>query len=414
MVRLAMVGIGGYGWELVEVIGRVADDAGCRLVGAADARFEAFPERAAALTAAGAELFGDALAMFDALRGRCDAVYIATGIPSHAALTVAAAEAGYHVHLEKPPAATVQELDAMLAALARAGRFCLVGFQALHGSDIRLLEDRAVSGALGQVRSLTCHAGWPRDRGYYARNGWAGRLRVGDAWALDGPAMNALAHQVTNMLFLASPAPGRLATPTSVRAELYAAGPVESHDTAAIEIRTAEGPTARFLASHCTAASFGPAIAIEAEGGRAEWQMWRGGTIRLADGTAEPVAGDKGAGRPQMVANFVEAVRAGDGSLLRCPLAETRQFVLALDGAHESSRRIHRIAAEHARRIDAGTDQARTVVAGLDELLVRCAEAGCLPSDLGDAPPWAVATEPFDLAGYSRFPQAFGRGQRSD
>jgi len=407
MVRVAIVGIGGYGWGLVQVIRRVAEAAGCRLVAAADARLAAFPERADELSAAGVELFGDALAMFDALRGRCDAVYIATGIPSHAPLAIAAAQAGYHVHLEKPPAATVQEVDRMLEVFRAAGRFCLVGFQALHGRDIRFVKERVVSGRLGRVKTLACHAGWPRTRAYYERTEWAGRLRVGEAWVLDGPAMNALAHQVTNMLFLASPEPGRLATPTSVRAELYAAGPIESHDTAAIEICTAEGPTAYFLASHCTEGSFGPVIELEAEGDRVAWSMRDGATIRYADGSRETCEAPGDAAREAMVANFVEAVRAGDGSRLRCPLAQTRRFVLALDGAHESSGRIHRVDRACCHRLDAGTAEARTVVDGLDERIRSAAERRCLLSDLPDAPSWAAASQPFDLGGYGAFPQRF-------
>ncbi len=410
IVRLAIVGTGGYGWELVELIRRVGDSAGCRLVGAADARFGDHKERADLLAGEGVELFDDALAMFDALRGRCDAVYIATGIHTHAPLAIAAAEAGYHVHLEKPPAATIQEMDEMAAALERAGRFCLVGFQAVHGADIRLIEERVAEGRFGAVQSLACYAGWPRDRAYYERNEWAGHLRVGEAWTLDGPASNALSHQIVNMLLLASPEPGRLATPTRVRAELYAAGPAASHDTAAIEIQTADGPTLWFLASHATDHNFGPVIVLHGDGGRALWRMRRGGYLGYADGSTEQCPGDPDSGRPQMIANFAEAVRQGDGSLLRCPLSRTRKFVLALDGAHESSRRIHRIAGEWSHRLGEDTDGARTVVRGLDDLLVRCAEARCLFSDLDDPPPWAVATEPYDLAGYDGFPQQFLEG----
>ncbi len=405
MIRLALVGFGGYGWCLIEVINRVAERAGCRLVAAADTRLGVLSEKAAELSKAGVELFDDPLAMLDALRGRCEAVYIATGIPSHAPLTIAAARAGCHVHLEKPPAATVQEVDAMLSALDAAGRFCLVGFQALHGADIRFIKDRVVSGRLGSVKSLTCHAGWPRDRAYYTRNDWAGKLRVGDTWVLDGPATNALAHQIANMLFLASPEPGRLATPVAVRAELYAAGPVDSHDTAAIEVQTADGAAAWFIASHCSEANFGPVIQIEAERGRVIWSMRDGAKIAYADGTEESCPPDDG--RPQMVANLVEAVRANDASLLRCPLEETRKFVLALDGAHESSGRIHRIASEHTRRVEEGTPEARTVLVGLDSLLPLAAQRRCLLSNLPDAPVWAVTTEPFPLREYAGFPHSF-------
>ncbi|MFW6162794.1 MAG: Gfo/Idh/MocA family protein [Planctomycetota bacterium] len=406
MVRLAIVGIGGYGWELVEQIQRASDKLDCQLAAAADARFAEHEQRAEALRQDGVALYHDALEMFDALQGRCDAVYIATGIPEHADLTIAALEAGYHVHLEKPPAATVQETDAMQAAVERTGRFCLVGFQAVHSTDIRLIKERAVAGRFGEVQSLACYAGWPRDRAYYARNGWAGQLKVGDAWTLDGPAANALSHQIVNMLLLASPEPGRLATPTAVRAELYAAGPVPSHDTAAIEVQTAEGPTVWLLVSHCTDRNFGPAIVLQGSGGRALWRM-RHGAILSYDGETEQCPRDPHSGRPQMVANFVQAVADGDGSALRCPLAESRKFVLVLDGAHESSGRIHRIAGTHFRRTAEDTEGARTAVDDLDELLVECAEQRCLFSDLDAPPPWAVGTEPFSLAGYDRFPQRF-------
>jgi len=405
MVRLAVVGIGGYGWALVQTIQQVSAEAGCRIVAAADARLAAFPDRAEELADGGAELFDDAHAMLDALGGRCDAVYIATGIGTHAPLTIAAAQAGFHVHCEKPPAAAVQDVDRMLAALDAAGRFCIVGFQALHGRDIRFIKERVVAGRLGRVATLACRAGWPRNRAYYSRNDWAGKLRCGDAWVLDGPAMNALAHQVANMLFLASPEPARLAAPIAVRAELYAAGPVESHDTAAIEIRTAEGPVACFLASHCSDANFGPTIEIEAERGRVVWTMREGARTTYADGTEETCTADDG--RPQMVASFVKAVRANDRSLLGCDLAATRAFVLALDGAHESSGRIHRIGPEHSRTLAEGTADARTVVTGLDELLVEAARSRCLFSDLADGPVWAARTQAFDLAGYGSFPRQF-------
>jgi predicted dehydrogenase len=408
MVRLAIVGIGGYGWELVRHIQSAARHGRCRLVAAADTRLKDFAERAKRLSDQGVELFDDAPRMFTALRGRCDGAYIATGIGSHAILTVAAAEAGLHVHLEKPPAATVQDVDLMLDALRRAGRMCLVGFQAAHAADILFLKDRVASGRLGAVDSLACRAGWPRTRAYYSRNDWAGRLRGGDNWVLDGPATNALAHQVTNMLLVASPRAGRLATPTAVRAELYAAGDIDSHDTAAIEIRTAEGPRAYFLASHCSDKTFGPVIEVSAERGTAEWHSSKGLTIRYEDGSQETCPHDSQM-HAKMVENFLDAVESGDASRLRCPLEEARKMVLALDGAYESSGRIHRIEGERARRADEGTDKARTVVDGLDGLLVESARGRVLFSDLPAAPEWAVRTKAYELAAYAGFPQRFGR-----
>ena len=116
---------------MIDELLRAERNGRCRLTAAADARLADLPEQAARLKGRGAALYDDALEMFRRQAGRCEAVYIASSIPSHTELTLAAAECGYHVHLEKPPAATVQEVRRMLNALAEADRVCLVGFQAL-------------------------------------------------------------------------------------------------------------------------------------------------------------------------------------------------------------------------------------------------------------------------------------------
>jgi predicted dehydrogenase len=366
------------------------------------------PEQAEALRRRGVTLYDDAVAMFRQQAGRCQGVFIASSIPTHTELTVQAARCGLHVNLEKPPAATVQEVDEMLAALAKAGRFCQVGFQAFHG-HMRLLIDRLAEGRLGRIKTLSCVAGWPRTRQYYARNNWAGRLRLGDRWVLDGPATNALAHQLAHMLGMAAGHVGRLATPSAVRAELYAAGPetIEGHNLAAMEVRTVEGPVIRFYCSHATKEHFGPRIDVDAEGGRGFYTPGEGATITYADGTTETrPAGNTEV--PEMIANFAEAVVRNDPAGLRCPLAETRNYALALDGAHESSGQIHRIAQEHWRLEAPGTDDQRVVLAGLDDLLPAANRQAAMFSDLSPAPAWAVRTKLYDLAGYASFPRRFG------
>ncbi len=406
MVRVAIIGYGGYGWSLAEMIQKVSAEAGCKLIAAADGRMAELAEKNAALQAAGVALYDDALKMLAELKGKCDAVYIATGINTHDLFTIAAANAGFHIHLEKPPAATVQEVDRMLAALRANKRMCLVGFQSMHSDDLLGLKDRIAAGRFGRIRSVTCRAGWPRDKAYYSRNNWAGKLKVGQSWVLDSPTTNALAHQLTNILALASAKPRTLATPAAVRAELYAAGDVESHDTAAIEIATAEGAKVLFLNTHCNQEHFGPIIEIEGEKASAVWHMYHQATITYSDSTSETIAHD-----PQQVAkmvmNFIQAVRDNDASQLRCPLEMTRNMVLALDGAHESSGRIIRIPDRCKHKDAVGTGQERTIVDGIDQVITDAAARRCLYSDLPTPPPWAVKTLPFDLAGYKTFPVKF-------
>ncbi len=407
IVRLAVVGFTGYGWSLVRRILEASAQEGCRLVAAAENRMSAVPQRVEKLRAEGVELFDDALKMLRALPGRCDAIYIATGPTSHERLTVAALDAGFPVHLEKPAAPTVQEVDRILQAMERSGQFCLVGFHAVHSDDIRFLKDRVVAGRLGRVETLVCWANWPRGQDYYSRSNWLGQLRVGEQWVLDGPATNALAHQITNMLLLACDQPNRLAAPASVRAELYAAGPISGHDTAAIEIATTAGQRAALLVSHCGKEQFGPFIEIHAERAKVFWNQKKGAEITYTDGHTEFCPAPADMGRGAMIANFVQAVRRRDGAMLRCPLVESRAMTLVGNAAHESSEVIHRIDPACCRAVTDRQWGSRTQVEGLDELLVEAARRRCLLSDLPNAPAWAVATQPFDLADYRQFPQRF-------
>jgi predicted dehydrogenase len=409
MIKLALIGIGGYGATLADSIRQAAAGGRCALVAAADNRLEALGRPAEALRAQGVRLYGDAWAMLDELAGVVRGVYIATSIGSHEELLGAAVQRGYHVHLEKPPAPTVQEVDRMIDTCGRAGRLCLVGFQAIHSRDVRWIKDVLVGGRLGRVKRICCAGGLPRTQSYYRRNGWAGRLRRDGRWVLDGPATNAMLHQLNNMLFWAGRQRDGFGTPEAVRAELYRAwSDHDGHDAAAIELRTVEGPVLRFLGAHCTAERFMPTTRIEAERGSVEWSLNGGGIVRPADGGEQRVPHDDRQ-RVRMVESFVEAVETDDASRLRVPLAASRKAVLAVDGAHESSRRVHPVPEEATRSAGTGGGR-RVIVDGLDEALLAAADSEGLLSDLPHAPPWARPGKWFDLAGYHRFPQRFRCG----
>ncbi len=404
MVKVALVGIGGYGASLLKSIRNAQSLGACQLIAAADSKSDELPE-AGELSAQGIRIFSSAEGMFSEMRGQAQAMIIGTGIPSHEHLTVCAAKAGYHVHIEKPPAATIQEVDRMLEALRTAGRFCQVGFQAVHGEDVRLVKKRIVEGRLGKVSTLKCGAAWPRNDTYYGRNGWAGKLRIGENWVLDGPATNALCHQISNMLLLASDKPGEMARPAKVRAELYTTGNIEAHSTAAIEIITTEGVKAYFIASHTCNDHFGPEILIDAQHASAVYKYVEGSTLKFADGTTENAPRSLDASNNMML-NFIEAIEKDDKSLLRCPLEQTRQIVLALNGAHESSGSIIVIDDEHVKKVK-DAQGTRLVVTGIDDVITQCAEQGKLPSDLDKPPAWAKPTKPFSLEDYFSFPQRF-------
>jgi predicted dehydrogenase len=110
-LKIGVVGAGGLGFHHVRLF---RDIAGAELVGF----YDASPERSAKVAA---ELGVKAFASLDALIAASDAMTIVVPTPAHHAVAKRAIEAGRHVLIEKPIAATVAEADDLLAAAQRAG-----------------------------------------------------------------------------------------------------------------------------------------------------------------------------------------------------------------------------------------------------------------------------------------------------
>jgi predicted dehydrogenase len=83
-----------------------------------------------------------------------DAVVIATPTSSHFALAKAALEAGKHVLVEKPLAATIEDAEALVAIAARQKRLLAVGHVFLFNAGIRAVKDLIDRGELGSVRYI--------------------------------------------------------------------------------------------------------------------------------------------------------------------------------------------------------------------------------------------------------------------
>lgn len=412
MFRIGIVGLSGFAanhWHGLEEVQR---NGACQIVAAAIVDPQNHGGELEALRGRGVQIFDSTAAMFREMRGRMDAVTLPTPIHTHAELMIAAVQSGYHVFLEKPPCATIQEHDEMLAALKRSGRLCAVGFQAMWSQSLALLKLRMAEGAFGQIHRITAAGGGIRRDDYYRQTNWRGRLRVGDSWVLDGTANNPMAHQLQSLLYLACPEHRRLATPTSVRAELYAAHEITGEDTCGMEIRTAEGPQLIFLGTLCADDRFDPEITILGEKAIAHRSSGGQVSIRYADGNVErPVSDDAGRAEVEKFENFIAAASAGDLDMLRCHLEMCRPFTLTINAAYESSGRVHRIGRDFIRTEGRG-DGRKTVIEGIDSAIPQAASQGKLFSDLDL--PWAVATQPFETAGYGRFPVQFQAGQAAE
>jgi predicted dehydrogenase len=115
----------------------------------------AVADRSPVLAEVAADRFG-ATAWYDDHRRmleevRPDVVHVTTPPASHAALAADALDAGAHVLVEKPLAATRAEAEHMLALGAASGRLFLEDYNYLFNAPVRRLRQLQESGELGEV-----------------------------------------------------------------------------------------------------------------------------------------------------------------------------------------------------------------------------------------------------------------------
>jgi predicted dehydrogenase len=143
-VRIGVVGLGYWGPNLARNFSALPD---CELTWCCDsdeaarARWQpSFPS--ARFTADLDDLLSDP---------ELDAVVVATGVPSHAALGQRVLEAGKHCFVEKPLALTVEEATALKATADTADGILMVGHLLEYHPGVRKLKEVLDSGSLGEL-----------------------------------------------------------------------------------------------------------------------------------------------------------------------------------------------------------------------------------------------------------------------
>lgn len=219
-LRVAVIGAGGIGathlgayaaWpELGEIVG-VAD------VDQAAAEARAVPYGAAA--------FGDPVAMLDALRP--DAVSICTPPKFHLPLAQAVAERGIACLCEKPPARTLAETEAIIAAFAAGGALLQFAFCHRFHQPVQQAQELIQSGRLGRVIQVY--------------NRFAFRFsRAGSSWFTDadtaggGVLIDTLVHSIDIFRALAGEV-------VHVDAAVSTTLPVGVEDSASLQVVAANG-----------------------------------------------------------------------------------------------------------------------------------------------------------------------------
>jgi len=403
VIHFGIVGIGGFATTWIECLQALEEKGLGRLAAAVVRNPAKYSEKIAFLKQKRCRIYSSLTEMLVQREQPLDIIGIPTGIPSHAPLGVQALSAGYNTLIEKPVAATIQEVRHLQEAEQKAGRWCAIGYQMIYSPTIQWLRQKITSGALGQIKEMRSLIGWPRTASYYTRNSWAGQLRLGESWVLDGPATNATAHYLTNMLYLAGAQKGGKIEIAKVRAELYRAKSIPSYDTSCIEIQMTSGTRILHYASHSLSRNLHPIMQIIGEKGYVEWQApGNVATIYYTDGKKEEFADPSPETIHQRPFEQVARVAMGKDSAPLCGLNEGGPHVLAIDLAFESSQGCFSIPSRflYTCRGDDGTEL--ICIQNMEEILQEAYSKGTLFAEM--EVPWAKETQPVSAAGYTYFP----------
>ena len=164
---------------------------------------------------------------------------IATPTFLHRTHSLCAMAHGSHVLCEKPAAASVADVEAMIQGEKTYGRFLAIGYQWSFAPAILALKQEILSGKLGKPLTMKTMILWPRDQAYYTRGGgWGGRRMKDGRLVLDSIASNACAHYIHNMLFLLGSDLHSSASVASVEAMCLRANAIEMFDTCVMQMKT--------------------------------------------------------------------------------------------------------------------------------------------------------------------------------
>jgi predicted dehydrogenase len=387
-LRVGLIGAGGYGVNHLQMLERLHGEGKVNFRAVADPSEASLTEAQARLARAGVRWFADYVNLLETLEGELDAVVISTPIPLHLPMLDAALDRKLFVFLEKPPVPLIQDF-LRVSARPESARVAL-GFKLLADPNLWRLKDGILGGVFGRIVSLRAAACWPRLDSYYARAGWAGRMVWRDLPVFDGPATNALAHIVHNIMFLAGTESEGFGIPGAVRGELYRARPIESYDVCGLTGSFPDGPTFSVAFSHAVERRMEWSIVVEGEAGHAVL-------------TKEGVESDRPLpeGRKLECEIFEESWRdfyrfaTGRQQRPHTRLEDCHGYVAATNAMLISSGGIHDLPAEVVRRFervgDGGYD-----VEGMEIFALKSQKTGGSFADCGAA--WAVNGRTVDAA----------------
>jgi predicted dehydrogenase len=283
-LTFASIGVSGYAGILLDCLEPLIENGEASLIAATVRTRSKAAVRCEQIEQRGGCIFTDWQAMVDAVGDGLDCLIVPTGIQDHCKMAVYALERDINVLLEKPIAATLGEAHAILEAAERSEAGLILGYQDLYTDSTHAIKALLQEGVIGSIESINVLCLWPRKDDYFARNSWAGRLRIDETWVLDSPVNNAMGHFINLPLFWLGEGPLESASVERLSGSLYRSRELESFDTAAIQLDTAAGIRIYFHGSHACEAFIGPEIRIVGSEGSIHWVADQHYTVHSAKG----------------------------------------------------------------------------------------------------------------------------------
>jgi predicted dehydrogenase len=395
-IKTAIIGISGYGATIYDDLLREKQNGAIEFTAATVVNQSEEEEKCKCLKSIGCNIYQNYKEML--AREDLDLCFIPTGIHLHKEMTLDALEAGVNVAVEKPAAATIQDVEEMKKISKKTGKFVAVGYQTMYVPETRLMKWAILDGRLGKIRTIKSFTTSPRNSAYYTRNNWAGKLSINGKWVLDSPFNNAFAHRLNMICFLGGKSFRESARISSLQAELYKAHDIESADTASIRFYSDTGIKFIFACTHACQESMGPAISVIGEKGRIDW-----------DGSSTVVTTDEGLEKIKNSPSEDLRKFLMSGVIKR--LSHYEQFICSLDiasaqtlcvnGAHESSG-INFLEPEFiTEEIVQGGARVRCI-RNIESVVKKSFEEEKLFSELNLE--WAKPGKPIDMENYHNFP----------
>lgn len=185
LIRFALIGCGHIAKRHADLLGR-GQVAGATLAAVCDIDFERAKSYGEIHRI---PAFADMNDMFE--EADFDVACILTPGGMHAEHTIAAAQAGKHVLVEKPMALRLEDADAMIRSCDEAGVKLFVVKQNRFNIPILRARQALEEGRFGKLVLGTVRVRWCREQAYYAQDSWRG------TWAQDGGVLaNQASHHI--------------------------------------------------------------------------------------------------------------------------------------------------------------------------------------------------------------------------